>query len=430
MKFNKTEVLAGVSSFLATVYIVAVNPAILSQAGMPFGAVVTSTVLVSFLGSLMMGWYAKNPIIVAPGMGMNAFFTFTAVKYMGLTYQEALGAVFWSGVFFMIISAFNFREAVLKAIPENVRKGVSVGIGLFICFVGLQNAHIIIDNPATLVGLRSLKDPLTFTFFIGFFITTVLFVKKLPGALIVGIVLTTLICIPIGRWWGDASTVNFGNATLVNFNGFFSWPDFSLIMAADFLGSLKFSYLPIIFAFAFTDMFDGISTIVGLSEAANLKDEDGNPRNLKQSLITDAFSTLVAGLTGSSPGTAYIESAVGIQQGGRTGQTAIVAAFLFLPLMFFSPLVSMVPATASSIALVLVGAFMMEPVRDIKWTNLEEALPAFIALSFIPFSYSITQGIVFGLLSYSVIKILLGKINEVSPVLIIINIFSIIALCI
>ena len=429
MKLIKTEVLAGISSFLATVYIVAVNPAILSQAGMPFGAVVTSTVLVSFLGSLMMGWYAKNPIIVAPGMGMNAFFTFTAVKYMGLSYQEALGAVFWSGVFFMFISAFNLREAVLKAIPDNVRKGVSVGIGLFICFVGLQNAHIVVDNPATLVGLRSLKDPLTITFFVGMFVTAILVVKKQSGALIAGIALTTLLCIPIGRWWGDASAVNFGNPTLVNYTGLFAWPDFSLVFQADFLGSLKFSYIPIIFAFAFTDMFDGISTLVGLTEAAGLKDTDGNPRNLRQSLMTDAFSTLVAGLTGSSPGTAYIESAVGIQQGGRTGQTAIVAAFLFLPLMFLSPLVSLVPATASSIALVLVGAFMMDPVKDIKWHNLEEALPAFIALSFIPFSYSITQGIVFGLLSYTIIKILLGKIKEVSPVLIIINILSIIALC-
>jgi AGZA family xanthine/uracil permease-like MFS transporter len=429
MKFNKTEVLAGISSFLATVYIVAVNPAILSQAGMPFGAVVTSTVLVSFLGSLMMGWYAKNPIIVAPGMGMNAFFTFTAVKYMGLTYQEALGAVFWSGVFFMLISVFNFREAVLKAIPENVRKGVSVGIGLFICFVGLQNAHIVVDNSATLVGLRSLNDPLSITFFVGLFFTAILVLKNKPGALIVGIALTTILCLPIGRWWGDASAVSFGKPTIVNYAGLFAWPDFSLVFEADFIGSLKFSYIPVIFAFAFTDMFDGISTLVGLSEASGLKDPNGNPKNLRQSLVTDAFSTLVAGVTGSSPGTAYIESAVGIQQGGRTGQTAIVAAFLFLPLMFMSPLVSLIPATASSIALVLVGAFMMEPVKDLKWNNLEEALPAFIALSFIPFSYSITQGIVFGLLSFTLIKIFLGKMSEVSPVLIIINILSIIALC-
>ena len=430
MKLDKTEVFAGISSFLATVYIVIVNPAILSQAGMPFNAVVTSTIIVAFFGSLMMGWYAKNPIIVAPGMGMNAFFTFTAVKHLGLTYPQALGAVFWAGVFFMLISFFNIRENVLRAIPKAIRHAVSAGVGLFICFVGLQNAHIIIDNPATLVGLNSLKDPNTITFFAGLFFTSILLIKKTPGAIIYGIIATTILAIPIGRWWGDASAYNFGVSTVVNYSGLFSAPDFSLLFSLDILGSFKFAFLPVIFVFAFTDLFDGISTLVGLSEASGLKEENGEPKNMRKSLLTDAMSTLVAGISGSSPGTAFIESAVGISQGGRTGQTAIVAAFLFLPLMFLSPLVSMVPAVASSVALVLVGAFMLEPIKLIKWNQMDEGIPAFLALTLIPFSYSITQGIVFGLLAWTILKFFVGKKEDISLTLIIINILSILALCV
>jgi AGZA family xanthine/uracil permease-like MFS transporter len=215
--------------------------------------------------------------------------------------------------------------------------------------------------------------------------------------------------------------------TLVNFTGIFAAPDFSLLFELDLIGSLKYSFLPVIFVFAFTDMFDGISTLVGLSEASGLKEADGRPRNIRKSLLTDAVSTVVAGLVGSSPGTAFIESSVGISQGGRTGQTAIVAAFLFLPLMFFSPLVSLVPAVASSIALVLVGVFMLEPIKKVNWANMEEALPAFLALSMIPFTYSITKGIVLGLIAYTVLR-LFGR-KPVSATLIIIDLLAITALC-
>ncbi len=423
---NKTEFLAGLASFLATVYIVIVNPAILSQAGMPADALVSSTVLVAFVGSLMMGWYAQNPILVAPGMGMNAFFTFTAVKMMGLSYQIALGAVFWAGVFFLLVAVFNLREAVLKAIPASVRNGVAAGIGLFICFVGLQNAHIIVDNPATLVSLNSFRDPTVLTFFVGLLITAWLVYRNTKGALIIGILMSTLLAFPIGRWWGDASAYNFGTATLVNYSGIFSAPNFSLIGQADIWGSLKFAYLPIIFVFAFTDMFDGISTLIGLSEAADLKDENGQPKNLKKALMVDSLSTVFAGIVGSSPGTAFIESSVGISQGGRTGQTAIVAAFLFLPLMFMSPLVTLVPATASSIALVLVGIFMLEPLKKTNWQDMSEALPCFLAMTLIPFSYSISKGIVIGLIAHTLFSILNKK--PVSLVLIVINLLAILAL--
>jgi AGZA family xanthine/uracil permease-like MFS transporter len=424
----KTEVLAGISTFLATMYIIVVNPAILSQAGMSYNAVLTSTVLLSFFSSLMMGIYAKNPIVVAPGMGMNAFFTFTAVKGMGMTYQTALGAVFWAGVFFLVLSVFNIRSQISKAIPQSLRYAISAGIGLFIAFIGFQNAHVIIDNPATLVGMSSFRDPMGITFWIGLVIMTTLVVKQWKGGIIIGILVISLMAFPIGRLWGDASAVNFGSKTLINFTGFFSQPDFSLIGSLDILGSLKFSFIPVIFAFAFTDMFDSLSTFLGLAEAAGLYDESGEPRNVKKSLVTDAFSTLFSGILGTSPGTAYIESAVGIEQGGRTGLTAIVAGLLFLPFMFLGPVISLIPSIATAPALIIVGVFMIKPIAKIDWSNLEEAVPCFLAFVLIPFSYSITQGIILGFIFWVLMKVIFAKHREISPALWIICLFSLIFL--
>lgn len=425
---NRTEILAGVSSFLATMYIIVVNPSILSQAGMPFNAVLTATVILSFFCSLMMGLYAKNPIVVAPGMGMNAFFTFTAVKGMGISYQVALGAVFWAGVLFVILSAFNVRTYIVKAIPTQLRFAISAGIGLFISLIGFENAKFIVDNPATLVGIASFKDPIVITFLIGLFVTAILIVRQTTGGIIIGIVLTTLLAIPIGRWWGDASAVNFGNAQLVTWQGVFSSPDFSLLFQLDLVNSLKVSLFPVIFAFVFTDMFDSISTFVGIAEAADLYDENGEPQNVKKSLMTDAVATLLGGILGTSPGTAYIESAVGIEQGGRRGLTAITAGLLFLPFMFLSPLLSIVPAIATAPALIIVGVFMMKPIVKINWSELDDAVPAFLALVLIPFSYSITQGIIWGFLSWTIIKVAVGKSKEVSLALWIIDAFALVAL--
>lgn len=425
---NRTEILAGVSSFLATMYIIVVNPSILSQTGMPFNAVLTATVILSFFCSLMMGLYAKNPIVVAPGMGMNAFFTFTAVKGMGISYQIALGAVFWAGVLFIILSVFNVRTYIVKAIPTQLRFAISAGIGLFISLIGFENAKFIVDNPATLVGIASFKDPIVITFLIGLFITAVLIVRQTTGGIIIGIVLTTLLAIPIGRLWGDASAINFGNAQLVTWQGIFSSPDFSLLFQLDLVNSLKVSLFPVIFAFVFTDMFDSISTFVGIAEAADLYDENGEPQNVKKSLMTDAVATLLGGILGTSPGTAYIESAVGIEQGGRRGLTAITAGLLFLPFMFLSPLLSIVPAIATAPALIIVGVFMMKPIAKINWSELDDAVPAFLALALIPFSYSITQGIIWGFLSWTIIKVSVGKSKEVSLALWIIDAFALVAL--
>ncbi|MGE5402899.1 MAG: NCS2 family permease [Ignavibacteriales bacterium] len=423
----KTEILAGITTFLSAMYIIVVNPAIISKTGMPFNAVLTATVIVCAFCTLMMGLYAKNPILVAPGMGLNAFFTFSVVLGMGVKWETALGSVFWAGVAFMLLSIFNIRTYIVKAIPKQIRYAVSVGIGLFIALIGLVNAKFIVSNPATIVGIGHL-DPVTITFLIGMLFTAVLVIKRVKGALIIGIVLTTILSIPIGRFYGDASAINFGVPTLVTWKGIFGAPDFSLIGKLDLIGSLQFAIWPITFAFLFTDMFDSLSTFVGVAEAADLIDENGEPRNVKESLIVDAVATSLAGLVGSSAGTAYIESATGVEEGGRTGMTAVVAGLLFIPFMFISPLLSIVPSIATSPALVLVGVFMMKPVLKINWSKFDDAIPAFLALILIPFTYSITEGIVWGFLSWTIIKLLLGKKEEVSPMLLIIDVFAIASL--
>ncbi|WP_206073472.1 NCS2 family permease [Maribacter sp. 4G9] len=427
-KFIQTEILAGISSFLATFYIIIVNPSILSETGMPFSAVVTSTVLVCSFGSIAMGIYAKNPFVIAPGMGLNAFFTYTAVLGLGLSYEAALGAVFWAGVLFLILSLFKVRDTIVRSIPYALRYAIAAGIGLFICFIGFQNAGFIVDDAATLVGLGSLKETTCQTFLAGLAITAILISRKVTGAMVIGILLTTILAWPIGRWWGDASLINSGLPTLVNYTGVFALPDFSMLFKADLIGSMKYSFLPVIFVFAFTDLFDSLSTFVGLSEAAGYKDVEGNPKNLKKSLLVDAVTTMFSGLVGTSSGTAYIESAVGIREGGKSGLTAITAGLLFLPFLFFSPLLSIVPSIASSIALVLVGSFMMKPLTKIPWSSPDEAIPVFFTMILMPLTYSITTGIIFGFLSWTLLKLVTGKTKEINPVLVLINLLSLLYL--
>ncbi len=422
----QTEIIAGITSFLATAYIIVVNPAILSQAGMPFAGVLTATVLVCFFSSTMMGLFANNPILIAPGMGLNAFFTFSAVLGMGVTWQVALGAVFWSGIIFLLLSVFNIRTHIVKAIPRPLRFAIAAGIGLFITLIGFSNAGFIIHNPATIIGVSPL-NPTLLTFLAGLLLTSVLLVRDVKGAILLGIIFTTLAAYPIGRWWGG-EVVNNLPVPLVNWQGAFAAPDFSLLLELDFVNSLQWSVVPVVFAFLFTDMFDSISTLVGLSEAAGLLDEKGEPKNIKRSLVVDAVATTISGLAGSSPGSAYIESAVGIKEGGRTGLTAVVGGLLFLPFLFLAPLLSVVPAIATAPALVLVGVFMLQPVIRINWLRLDEAIPAFLAMVLIPFTYSITQGIIWGFLSWTAIKLATGKKEEVSPALLIIDAFCVLAL--
>jgi AGZA family xanthine/uracil permease-like MFS transporter len=418
----RTEIIAGASSFLATSYIIVVNPSILSKAGMPFAGVLTATVLVCFFSSLMMGLYAKNPILVAPGMGLNAFFTFSAIIGMKIPWQTALGAVFWSGIIFLLLSVFNVRVYIVKAIPKTLRYAIAAGIGLFITLIGFINAGFIVQQPATIVGAGKL-NPALITFLVGLLVTAILVTKNIRGAILLGILFTTMAAWPIGRWYGMGNSL-----PLVNWSGLLAAPDFSLFLQLDFTSSLKWSVWPVIFAFVFTDMFDSLSTFIGLSEASGLLDENGEPKNIKQSLLVDAFSTTIAGLLGSSPGTAYIESAVGIEAGGRTGLTAVTGALLFLPFLFLAPLLSVVPAIATAPALVLVGVFMLRPVTKINWLQLDDAIPAFLAMVLIPFTYSITQGITWGFLSWTVLKLVMGKRKEVSATLLIIDAFALLSL--
>jgi AGZA family xanthine/uracil permease-like MFS transporter len=368
----------------------------------------------------MMGLYARNPIVVAPGMGLNAFFTYTAVIGMKVPWQTALGAVFWSGIFFLLLSVFNIRTYIVRAIPKPLRYAIAVGIGLFITLIGLVNGGFIIRKEGTLIGHAPMQLPVI-VFVAGLLLTAILLAKNIKGAMLTGIIATTILAAGIGRWWSDA-------ATIVKYTGIFAAPDFSLLGKLDLKASLQWSVLPVIFAFVFTDLFDSLSTLVGVSEAANLLDENGDPRNIKKALITDAMATTMAGIAGSSPGTAYIESAVGIEQGGRTGLTAVVAALLFLPFLFLAPLLSMIPSVATAPALVLVGAFMLRPVTKIQWQQVDEAIPAFIAMVAIPFTYSITQGIIWGFISWTIIKLATGKRNEVSWTLLIIDIFCVLSI--
>jgi len=418
----QTEIIAGLSSFLATSYIIVVNPSILSQAGMPFAGVLTATVLVCFFSSLMMGLYAKNPVLVAPGMGLNAFFTFSAVLGMQVPWQTALGAVFWSGIIFLLLSAFNIRTYIVKAIPKTLRYAIAAGIGLFITLIGLINAGFIVHRPATIVGAGALQAS-SLTFVAGLLLTAILVTRKVKGAILLGILFTTIAAYPIGRWYGGLNV-----QPLVNWKGMFAAPDFSLLFKLDLVHSLQWSVWPVIFAFVFTDMFDSLSTFVGLAEASGMLDEHGEPRNIRQSLLVDALSTTIAGLAGSSPGTAYIESAVGIEAGGRTGLTAVTGALLFLPFLFLAPLLSVVPAIATAPALVLVGVFMVHPVTKINWRQMDDAIPAFLAMVLIPFTYSITQGIIWGFLSYTALKLVSKKRAAISPALLIIDAFAILAL--
>lgn len=415
----QTEVFAGIASFLATSYVIIVNPSILSEAGLPFSGVLTATVLVSFFSSVLMGIYARNPVLIAPGMGLNAFFTYSAVIGMNIPWQVALGAVFWSGIVFLLLSVFNIRTYIIKAIPKPLRYAIAGGIGLFITLLGLSNAKFIIQSPGTILAVNELS-PTVLTFIVGLLLTAILLVKNVKGGILIGIIVTTLLAYPLGRWWGTE--------TIVNWQGIFAAPDFSLLMQLDLVNSLQFAIWPVIFAFLFTDLFDSLSTFVGLAEAANMVDEHGEPLNIKKSLFVDAVATTMSGLVGTSSATVYVESAVGIEAGGRTGLTAIVGGLLFLPFLFLAPLLSMVPAIATAPALVLVGAFMIRPIIRINWLHLSDAIPAFLALVLIPFTFSITQGIIWGFLSYTLLKVVGGEYKKIPLTLWIIDVFCILAL--
>jgi adenine/guanine/hypoxanthine permease len=401
----RTEAVAGITTFFTMAYIVVVNPGILSTpgTGMAFSGVLTATVLVCFTMTLLMGLYAKLPFAVAPGMGINAYFTFTIILTQKVWWQVALGIIFWAGVLFLIISVTPVRETIAKAIPRELRIGTAAGIGIFLTFIGLRNAGFIVGDPVTFVKLGTLGYSALLTI-VGLAITAVLLIRKSAFAFLSGIFVVTLIAWLSGQIKAP--------------DQLFSSPDFrSVFLKLDILGALKLSLLPAIIGILFTDLFDSISTFIGVAHASNLLDEKGNPRNLKQGLMVDSFATLGAGLAGSSSGTAYIESIAGINMGGRTGMTSVFTALCFLPCFFLAPLAGMVPAYATAPVLILVGASMFKSVAEINFSKIEEGLPAFLTIILIPLTFSITQGILWGFIAHVGLYVLVGRAKEVKPVM-------------
>ena len=370
---------------------------------MAFSGVLTATVLICFSMTLLMGLYAKLPFGVAPGMGINAFFTFTIILTQGVWWQVALGIVFWAGVLFLLISVTRVRETIAKAIPNELRIGTAAGIGIFLTFLGLKNAGVIASDPITFVKLGHLGSPAVLAT-LGFAVTLLLMIRRSSLAFLAGIFFVTLIA-----WaYGDVQKPP----------SLFSAPDFQTVfLKLDILGALKLSLLPAIIALTFTDLFDSISTFMGVAHAADMLDEDGNPRNLRQGLIVDSFATFGAGLAGTSPGTAYIESIAGINSGGKTGLTSVFTALCFLPCFFLAPLAGMVPVYATSPVLVLVGAAMFGSVTQINFKKIEEGLPGFLTIILIPLTFSITQGILWGFISHVGLFLMVGRRKEIHPVM-------------
>jgi AGZA family xanthine/uracil permease-like MFS transporter len=401
----RTELVAGVTTFFTMAYIVVVNPSILSTAGtgMRFEGVLTATVLVCFVMTLLMGLYARLPFAVAPGMGLNAFFAFTIILGRGVPWPAALGIVFWAGVLFLLVSLTPVRESVARAIPRHLRAATAAGIGVFLTFIGLKNAGFIAADPVTFVRLGRLDYP-ALLMLLGLCVTALLLKRKSPFAFLAGILLVTLVAWALGK--------------VPTPRHFFSAPDFgSVFLKLDILGALKLSLLPSVIAVLFTDLFDSISTFIGVSQAAGMLDKDGQPRRLREGLIVDAWATLGAGLAGTSSGTAYVESVAGINTGGRTGLTSVFTALCFLPCLFVAPLAGMVPPYATAAVLVLVGAFMFSGVAGLDFSRLEDALPSFLTVVLIPLTFSITQGILWGFISHAGLYLIAGRGREVGPVM-------------
>ncbi len=394
--------IAGATTFLTMSYIIFVNPRILSTdgTGMPFRAVMTATVLLAFVSTLLMGLYARLPFAVAPGMGLNAFFTFQVVLKQRVPWPIALGLVTWAGIAFLIVSVTPLRQAIARAVPTHLRIAAAAGIGLLLSLVALRSTGLVVSDAATLVTAGHLGRP-AILFGVGLLVTLLLLLRDSPLALLAGAVAATLVGVALGEVAIPSKMV--------------SAPDFSLVGRADLLGSLRLVYLPILLAILFTDLFDSLSTFVGVAHATGLVGEDGEPRNLGRALTVDSLATLFAGLLGTSAGTAYVESAAGIRAGGRTGTTAVVCAICFLPFLFLGPLAAAIPAAATAPALIVVGLFMFRSVTHLPLDKLEEALPAFVTLILIPLTMSIAQGILAGFVLHTLCFVAAGRRRELSP---------------
>lgn len=400
----RREIVAGLTTFLAMAYMLAVNPKMLANAGMDAGGVFTATALAACIATLVMAFTANLPIALAPGMGLNAFFAFTVVLGMGISWKIALTAVFLEGVLFIILWLFNVREAIIKAIPSNLKKAVAAGIGLFICFIGFQNAGIIVNNDATLVGLGNLTHGPAAVAMIGLALTAVLYALKIPGSILIGVLVTTLIGIPFGVTSVPA------NWTPV------SMPAAPLLFQFDFSHIFTLDFFAVFFTFLFVDIFDTVGTLVGVSSEAHIMDANGNVPRVKQALLSDAIGTVAGACLGTSTVTSYVESTAGVAAGGRTGMTALTTGVLFLLALFLSPLFLLVPGAATAPALIIVGFLMLKAVTGINFNDVTEGLSAFITIVMMPFAYSIAEGIVWGIITYVFMKAATGKAKSIPVV--------------
>ncbi len=408
----RTEIMAGVTTFLTMAYILAVNPNILGDTGMDKGALFTTTALMAGLATIFMGVYAKLPLALAPGMGLNAFFAYSVCLVMGHSWQFALTAVFLEGILFILLTITNLREKIVEVLPDTLKKAISAGIGLYIAFIGLKSADIIVDNPATLVSLGKISEGSALLGIIGIVVTSILLVKNIKGALLIGIIATTLIGIPLG---------------VTQFNGVLSAPPSiePIFMKIQWDSILSKDMFVIVFTFLFVDLFDCIGTVIGVTERAGMV-KNGKIPHLKEVFVVDSIATTAGAMMGTSTVAVYVESAAGVNEGGRSGLTAVTTGIFFLLALFLSPLFLSIPVAATTPVLVLVGLMMMSSVLNVNFSDYSEAIPAFVCFLFMPLCYSISDGIVLGHLSYIFINLLSGNYKKVSVGMLILAAFFLI----
>ena len=397
----KTEILAGVTTFLTMAYIIFVNPNVLADAGMDKGAVFVATCLASALGCFIMGIYARLPVALAPGMGLNAFFTYSVVLNLGYEWQTAMGAVFLSGCIFILLSLFKIREVIINAIPACLKQGVVAGIGAFLAFIALQTSGVIVNNDATLVGLGDMTTFSPAMAALGFIVIIGLSHKKVPGAVTIGILLVALISLIAGH---------------TEFTGIISTPPSiaPTLLQLDIAGAFDVGMISVIFAFLFVDLFDTAGTLVATTSQAGLIDKEGKIPNMGKALLADSTATVAGSLLGTSSTTSFIESVAGVAAGGRTGLVAVTVGILFLLSIFFAPLAGMIPAYATAGAIFYVAVLMMGTLKDINWQDLTEAAPVVVVVLFTPLAYSVADGIALGFITFTAVKVIAGKYNEVS----------------
>ena len=408
----RTELLAGLATFLTMAYIIVVNPAILSDAGLDFGAVFVATIIAAMVGTSIMGLWANWPVALAPGMGLNAFFTYSVVLGMGQTWQVALGAVFFSGVLFFALSLTGLREWVINSIPKSLKLGIGAGIGLFLAIIGLKNAGVVVDNPATLVGLGDVLSMPVILFLIGFCIMTVLDKLRVPGGIVIGIIVVSVI--------GWVS----GTSELAGVVG--SVPSLEpTLFQLDLAGVVNAGLIGVVFALLFVDFFDTAGTLTSVANIAGKIDEDGKIENIGRAVVSDSIATIVGSLFGTSNTTSYIESAAGIKEGGRTGLTAVVVAVLFLLCLGFAPLAKSIPAYATGAALVFVATHFLRNILDIDWDDVTEYAPAALAAILMPLTFSIANGIAIGFITYAVIKVASGRTADANPAVLLVAVLGV-----